>query len=338
MIPIWKDKFVNFSLSGDSIFFRIVVGDETIYSGRAYKKPGATSVRVKVNDICADYLSTIVPNWGIERFSQVAFPLTFKVQTSTDGVSWTLIESMQFVNDWSYDYDYVIGSALSFPINGHIDSRQWIPYTVTNASSITATIHTKDGQTYTVTIPVAISDNFNTDFNTDFAKSAMSSGSGTAIFNLSGYDNVDYVVINNDVRLKVVSDCKKYALYYLNVHGGWDSLLIEGNHMMTDNVERHTRGKEYDNRMIQNASLVNYVNEIEKTVTLHTGWLNDAESQRMHNVLNATTAFLYDMETDKMLPVIITTSSTVYKTFKNNGARMVNYDIDVKVAHNLTRR
>ncbi|MBQ5593761.1 MAG: hypothetical protein IIW66_03265 [Bacteroidales bacterium] len=334
--PIWKDYYVNLG-TAESIQFRILVGDDVIYTGKAYKRPGQTNNEIRINDICADYLEYVFPNLSQMEFTEIETPVSFVVQIYS-GSDWVTWETVQFYNNWSYDYDYnPVTMGMSFPVNGNIDISQWIVFSAYDASSITATISLFNGDSFDVIIPVAISNDFNADFNSDFSKSIRGTQTGTAVFNLSQWGDVKSLTIGDKV-FKVVNKCHKYVLYYINAYGGWDSLLIEGNHIVSDKIIRHTRETEYDNRNIQNRGKHNYVNEITKSMTLHTSWLSDEESLRMHHLLNSTEVYLYDMETKQMIPVILSNSTTDYKTYKSNGGKLVNYAIEVEYANTRLRR
>ena len=270
-VPIWKDRYVTLG-TGSSILFRISLADtdEVIYSGKAYKRPGDTNITARINDICADYLVNTLPALSQAEFTRISLPVSFKVQTSGNGTTWTDKATVQFINDWSYDYSYNPATmGMSFPINGHFDTRMPLVWTGLNVSEVTATIRYRDGSSSVVIIPVEISDDFNADFNSDFSRSVRSAGSGTAVFLPSAWSNVDTVTVGGSV-FKAVTSCAAYALYYVNAYGGWDSLLIEGNDMEADSLTRHTREVAYDNRDIQNRGRDNYVNEISKGFTFHT--------------------------------------------------------------------
>ena len=337
--PIWKDVYVTLG-TGDSILYRVILSDtsEVIYSGRAYKRPGETNITARVNDICADYLVNVLPYLSQAQFTLITLPVTFLVQASSDGSAWTTKGTLQFLNDWSYDYGYDPATmGMSFPINGHIDSRMPIVWTGLSVSQVTITVYDTNGQSSQVIIPVAISNDFNADFNSDFSRSVRSAGSGTAVFYPTAWDNVDRIIIGSST-FKVVTDCAKYALYYVNAHGGWDSFLIEGNTMEADTLKRYTREMVYDNRDIQNRGIQNYVNEVTKGFTFHTGWLLHDQGERMHHLINSTDVYLYDIASQEMIPVTIPMTSCEYRTFKNQGNRLVNYTIQVEVAQNRIRR
>ena len=336
--PIWKDYFVTLGMRA-VIPFRIRVQDQNgniIYNGKSHIKPGETNNSIRINDICADYLTNALPALSQAEFSALSFPLNFVVETFLE--YWTIAGQVQFMNDWSYDDSYNPATmGMSFPVNGRIDSRQWLVYTAYNASTISATLKFTDGTTSQVIIPVEISADFSDDFNTDFARSARAAGSGTAVFDLSAWDNVASVTINGKTW-EVVTDCREWVVYYVNAYGGWDSLLIEGNTIETDSLKRHTREMEYDNRSIQNRGTQNYVNEITKSFTLHTSWMSDAESLRMHHLLNSTEVYLFNINTGDMIPVTLNNTTTEFKTYKNNGGRLVNYTIDATLAQERIRR
>ena len=332
--PIWKDYYVNLG-TAQTVQFRILVGEDVIYTGKAYKRPGQSNNQIRINDICADYLENVFPNLVGTTFTEIQH-VTFVVEIFVG--YWTPLSTVQFDNDWSYDYDYNPATmGMSFPVNGHIDSRQWVVFTAYNAKTITATIKLANGDSFDVLIPVEISNDFNADFNNDFSHSIRASQTGTAVFDLSKWGNVKSVTIDNR-EFKIVNSCSRYALYYVNAYGGWDSLLIEGNHSEIDNLTRHTREVEYDNNDVSNRGTMNYVNEITKSLTLHTSWLSDDESSKMHHLFNSTNVYLCDLNSVKMIPVVLTDTTTEYKTYKGNGGKLVNYAINVTIAQERIRR
>ena len=328
---IWKDYYVNLG-TAESIIYRIKVGDTTIYTGNSHLRPGQTENIIRINDICADYLSQATAD---------TYPVTFTIdlllKTAQDEpADWEYFTEVQFINDWSYDESYNPETqGMSFPIINRIHKSQWFIYTSYDATSLTATITRLNGSSIEFPIPVKVSSSLPQD--TDFTRDVMSAGKGTAVTKQSIWGNIDQITING-TTWKMVYGCYKYALYYLNAYGGWDTLLIEGNTKVTDNLTRHTRDAEYDNTEIQNRGTRNYLNEISKTFTLHTSWLSDDEASRMHHLLNSPNVYLLDMETKEMMPVILTNTSTEYKTYKGNGGKLVNYTIEATLAQERIRR
>ena len=136
----------------------------------------------------------------------------------------------------------------------------------------------------------------------------------------------------------MVTDCAKYALYYINDFGGWDQFLIEGNDLEVDNLTRFISERGYNNTSQANAGRVNYVNEITKGWTFNTGWMNDTAGSRMHHLINSCLVYLVEISTRYTYPVIITSNSCEYKTYKNQGRQVVNYSFTVELAQNRIRR
>lgn len=322
-VPIWKDYIVNLG-TGDSIQYRITIVNtgEVIYSGKAYRKPGDTDIYARVNDICADYLSHTLPTLTDRAFTALDMP-TFRVQkrvASSGGYSWTDVTSVQFYNNWSYDYGQV-SNVLSAPINGHVDLRMPILYTALEMTQLQA-FYRVPGGSYSRIITL---------------QTRPASGTGTFMANaVSTFTKT--ILINNTLLYKVMGACFKYALYYVNAFGGWDQLLIEGNDMEVDEDTRHTREVEYVNTQIVNRGKENYVNEVKKTWTLHPGLMTEDQGLRMHHLINSTDVYLYDIANEQMIPVIVTDNTCEYKTYKNQGNRLVEYTIQVEVAQNRVRR
>ena len=332
--PIWKDYYINLG-TAPSYEYRILVEGGVVYAGKAWKRPGSSSVQIRINDICADYLNHTLPNLSPEEFTELEYPINFVVQVNNGG--WGTVASVEFLNDWSYDYSYnVLTDGMAFPVNGKLDSRQWLTYTAYGVKAINMVVYNKDGSSIPVNLPLEVDSDFNSDFNTDFVRSVKAAGGGTAVFSVADYPNAQYINIGNAVY-EVVSNCSRYALYYINAYGGWDSLLIEGNHQESDSLQRFLRDVEYDNRDVQNRSKKNYINEITKKM-VHTSWMSDEQSLRMHHLMNSIDVYMYDFATGQMIPVVVDNAECKYKTYKGEGGKLVNYSIEVTVAHDRIRR
>jgi hypothetical protein len=135
------------------------------------------------------------------------------------------------------------------------------------------------------------------------------------------------------INYYTINDCKsKYALYYLNSYGGWDSYLIEGYVSRKDSFSRKDINRQYDNNTIQFGTSP-YKTEITENYELHTGWMNEKESEIMcKNIFPSTRVYLHNLETDKITPVTITDADALYKTKNNTGRKLINYTINIKSA------
>lgn len=315
--PIWKDYNVNLGNSG-SVLFRIVTGDTVIYTGRSFMRPGQTSNEIRVNDICADRLRNAFPSLLHREVSDMGTPVTFTVQIQ-EGKEWKDVKSMAFINDWSYDDNFAADSGVSCPIDGMVDSRQWLIYSTYSQETNSARLTFKDGT----------------------QRSVYFTGSGASgghyVLDLSEFANLARIAIG-DAEYTVSDKCHRYVLHYVNAYGGYDSLLAEGNSMMSDSITRHTRGVEYDNGETINRGMVNYINEVEKSLTLRTAWLSDEASLRMHHLMNSTEVYVEDLASRKIYPVTLKATELQYKTYRNNGGGLVNYEFAVTLAQDRTRR
>ena len=337
--PIWRDSYITLGTS-DYVDYRVKIQStsEVIYQGRAYRKPGESSVKIRINDICADFYKVLATMPQAE-FNNYTIPVVFVVEAFSGG-SWVSKGTDSFFNDWSYNDSYVeADDGMCFPINGHFDIRMPLPYTVGVYANISAALKYKNGTTGSATISPTISVYYPSS-DDSFVRSIRASGAGCALFypRWNWGDTLAQITLNGMVTYRNVTDCAKYALYYINPYGGWDAFLIEGNDMESDSYTRYKREIEYDNRQPANRGIDNYVNEIVKGVTLHTGWLTKGEGLRMHFLVGSTDVYLYDIPNGLMLPVTIAMSSCDYKTFRNQGNRLVNYTLQVEVAQNRIRR
>lgn len=324
--PIWKDYHVALG-SGDSYFYRIRLGSaagSVVYSGKAYRRPGADSVDIRINDICADYISQTLPTLSADEFDAIVKPLVFVVQRSSNGTSWTVVDTVSFVNNWSYDYGYADSLGMCFPVTGRVDRRMWMTHSFLTSGSKTMTV---DG--VQKTLALAVDEAF---AGSSFERAARSCGAGSAVFSLDGYPSARSIVIGN-VTYTIVDGCAEYALYYVNAYGGMDMLMIEGNAVERDIVDRMTTGVDYDNGHPSNRGEQDFMNDITKEWTLYSGLLTDAESLRMHNLFNSPEVYLYDIAMGLMHPVIVTTTEHDYKTYRNQGRTLNNYEIGVRLAN-----
>lgn len=152
--------------------------------------------------------------------------------------------------------------------------------------------------------------------------------------------------INSDNQLYVglnegdydIPACGDYALYYLNAHGGWDSFLIEGNVIQTDNITAHGLTKTFNNTTIDFGSL-NYLNEISSTYKCNTGLLKDNEAEILaKNLIPSTKIYLHDLKNDLIIPVVMDTKTVDHKSYKNQGKKVVTYSFNLKSSQSKIRK
>lgn len=323
--PIWRDKL--YTLPGDSARFRIKTSNEVIYEGVAVKRPGASSNQVRINDICADYISHSLPLAS----TIPSLPVSFDVEVYSMG-NWQLAGTIQFLNDWSYEDGFNPANAsLSHPIIPKVAPGQIVPFTRT--SSATAKARVYFGGSYTEKTMAVPTDNLT--FTDSFIRALACTGWGGVALDLSSL-SFDYIKLPNN-KTADVDNCIRFVLYYINAYGGMDWFPILGNHHEVDNVERNVFDMDVNNTY-RTRSRRDLQNTITKAYTLHSGWLTDDQSAMMHHLLNSTEVYLHDLWTNKVDPVLITDSSYEYQTFKGNGGNPVQYAISVELANKTTRR
>lgn len=336
--PIWKDRIVTLASNTDFADFEIRVGSlagELIYSGRAYARPGETDVTARINDVCSAYLSASLPDLG-SRFTSMQVSETFV--TAVGGVA---VDTVTFVNDWSYDpaKAWASGSILSDPVTGELDPRQVLFFSVlSGAQTVNVTIYFTDGTSAVVAVPVAFTADFNDDFNGDFSQSDDPSRSGTAILDLSQFTDVDRVRFGG-VTMKVrAQGCARYLVAYVNAFGGWDTLVLDGNYNRQDALVRHTLDVIADNADLSARGRKDYAIEISPSWTLRTGFLTDDQSLRMRHLLNSVEVYLCDLTEGSWRPVVLTDTETPVLNFKGNGRRFNEYTFNAQLAQERFRR
>lgn len=328
--PIWKDYIVDLGApsgnSGVSFVIYSVDNSATIFSGVAYPRPGETHAFARINDICADYIA----NYFMEQ-EEAFMPArpTFRVLVNTVQKA-----TVQFWNDWSYDpYFNPSTDGLNFPVILNFAAGQYIPISSWTDIVGMATVYTSDGNTYNVMPIKSRGGDYNDDYNDDFLRSTQYFGS-TYVIPLSDYPGAVKVVYGNITWL--LSDkCPQFVIYYLNAHGGWDALPVEGRTVRADGLTRYNKDIVYDNRQSSARGRDNYVNEIKRNFTFWTGWLTTDQSSRMHHLLNSPKVYFQDMGSRIVYPLVLTNSTTEYK---DTPGTLVAYNITAELAQDRIRR
>ena len=320
MQPIWKDYYINLG-ANSARDYEVQVDGAVIFSGRAYLRPDEDTIKVKINDIAADYLAHLLPPG--QGFTPFAMAQQFDIYAGGD-----LIESVTFYNDWSYDFSFDPETMpLSVPL-GALDSRQPLIISAITGTQITATLYFGDGTSAQVVRPIQRTADFNNDFNEDFSTEASSAIGGAAIIDLAPFDNLVSVQVGT-ITYRVKETCSKYAVYYINAYGGWDSLVL-AHGKRTDNLTRHTTKYDYDNSNPSNRGARDYAVEVSPSWELITDWLTCGD--KMHHLLNSPFVYLYDLEEQVFIPVGLENTDTEYRE------RFTNYTFNARLAREQYRR
>lgn len=282
------------------------------------------------------YEGVVLQNYRIEALnevlSQYVLPadIAFTSGVSVDDKSHATFYIYYTIDDWetftfdiviiTYDWSYTKtpGMILSRPITTALSPNQYFVYTVTPATPDVVT-----------NVELAID--------------------GQVIMSrqISGYNRYTFVVYLPDALDKLpervgervltigparftigTNDCGfSYMLYYLNELGGWDFLPFRGSSLHSADISR----LQYERRTTAGStdfSTVDYMTTIKDRWSLNTQYLDDIGSQKMINLLASNRVYLQDLASDLIMPVNITSQSCEYKTFANNGRRLVAYTVE----------
>lgn len=304
MTPIWKDIYVNLQSTSQQEAYTIAIDGEVVYNGICYSD-GESIVRI--NDVVADYFTRKAPIFGATADSNGESATAFVSVTSSSG---TIVFSDTVVDDYSYE-DVELSTHIPYaPIERIIDPRAPIVGTVFNDEQRLIyddgnlnVISTSIGETFSRYIPAS-----------------------TSKVTIGGYE------------WNVEQGCARYALYYINAYGSWEWLVLNGRPTKSNNYTRHAVKQKYDNGTPSARGERNWVNEEQRTIALRTGFITDEGARNMHHLIGSPNVYLYDLETAELRPVVITDTACNEQTYLGNGAKPIQYTINVRVAQDFIRR
>lgn len=359
-IPIWRDTFVTFT-DYERAEYQLRDSDGTIlYQGVAQARPDEVYAEAKVNEIISDYLTGALPGqpdatnpeskwtqWGQLSTGAVVFSVYLK---NTDG-DWELFRNLGFKPDWAYDPDAESADATLSTVQSDPIVCRWaegFPFVQSGYVRGTAALEVefKDGSKETLKHRLSgFSPDFNRDFNADFQIDTIPYRVefGFVWWDLSALKDVARITSTVtlprfDKTYEVAAGCPRYGLYYLNRYGGWDFLVFEGRAKETRAVERSVYSPAGSNAVATNRAEVNYLNSIERNLSLVTGWLPDEAAERMPNLLDSTLVYMWDNREGVLLPVTIEDSEYEIKSYAGSGGRLFNYTVNVKVSREYLRK
>ena len=319
-LSIWKDYSVDLGTSSShefKIYDAATNAGNLIYTGKAYKRPGQSHVYVKVNDILADYLKQQLVD-GVVNIRQ-----PFSVYVGT---------TRKFQDEFFLCWDYETGSDdldgfPNRPITGRIQSGTPIPITkYANYSQEVMALYLPSSYGSRVSIDT-------TSNVRNYLHICQSGWQSVKLF--PRYSDTDHTELG--FELTIIPKCHRWQLYYQNLLGGIDCLVIEGKAVQRDSYGRTVISKDYDNSVtpIRDAGKVVVSTDVTRTWELHTGWLTDAEAGRMGHLLGSPLVYLYDCVSGVYYPVIIKTDEYQQKVTRYDG--MIQYTINVELAETMKR-
>ena len=115
----------------------------------------------------------------------------------------------------------------------------------------------------------------------------------------------------------------KFAVYYYNTLGGYDSLVLKGPVVpSTANTPNTFLTYERKRKVFQTDQTRKFVAQ--------TGTMDDVESMFVEEMVTSPRVYLHDIAKDEIIPVRPTTGTVEKKTFWNQGRKFANYQIELE--------
>lgn len=119
--PIWQDIYYTSTTYTVLDYAVQIVGANTIYTGRAYQRPGGNGVSINISKICQDYIKDSFREVDFRTLVGTTYPhpnsyVEFNLINLANG---NVLNTYGFVYDWSYESWYGQTRTVSNPINDH---------------------------------------------------------------------------------------------------------------------------------------------------------------------------------------------------------------------------
>ena len=314
--PTWQDVFVPIPRISDdesNITYSVsVMNNETseyevVYRGNAVftdKDP-----EINITEIVRDYVEDNIGISGEAAYTQKVDLTKVMLNTGEEGDN--LVASLYYYYDYSFDKDFKL--TRNMPILNYFDVRQNIFLSFLNLSGETNIIRISTG-----------------------GRLLRLRLDTPGIFHHKLPQHDGKIIVNapdKSTTLTSKNTCAKYAIYYLNPLGGWDQLLIEGKVVKTIKLENKSYKRNFDNNTNEFENK-HYLKNLTTSYKLTTGYLTDAQAKLMPNLIETTKAYLFELDTNNYIPVLINTTSVDIKTYRNQGRKLFTYTIEVQESQN----
>ena len=144
--PIWQDIYYT-STTYTVLDYAVQINNQsTIYTGRAYQRPGGNGVSINISKICQDYIKDSFRDVDFRNYvnSSYVHPYSYVEFNLINVSNGTVLGTYGFVYDWSYENWDGSGRTVSNPINGHnmTGMYNFTSTFVASASAITTAVST----------------------------------------------------------------------------------------------------------------------------------------------------------------------------------------------------
>ena len=324
--PIWKT--MNIEIPIVTPFYTIKKGDDLIFSGKVYAQKTDLVRSINVNDIIEDYTSDGIDITSSQRWQKTENEKVFTLATGVNETEMSDMFNLVVTDDWSYA-DRARTYFTSDPICYTLDSRQYFVFSVQNRYS--DTLPSYSYQTDLVSVDGVESGDYK----------VVSDESYTQIIkDISNLKTIDITEMNNvdDTRyFKVCTTKNKYCLYYKNLYGGYDSILLNPTSQLSASITDNTLTTDYDTTVLGHYKR-SYRKTIQNKWTLKTNLLNDTQSEKMRHIYTSNQMWLHNLETGRLYAVNPVDKTFTEKTYKSNKHKPVSYTITVEEAYTQDRR
>lgn len=324
--PIWKTMSIEIPIV--TPFYTIKKGDDLIFSGKVYAQKTDSVRSINVNDIIEDYTSDGLDITSSQRWQKTENEKVFTIATGVNETEMSDMFNLVVADDWSYA-DRARTYFTSDPICYTLDSRQYFVFSVQNRYG--DTLPSYSYQTDLVSVDGVESGDYK----------VVSDESYTQIIkDISNIKTIDITEMNNvdDTRyFKVCTTKNKYCLYYKNLYGGYDSILLNPTSQLSASITDNTLTTDYDTTVLNHYKR-SYSKTIQNKWTLKTNLLNDTQSEKMRHIYTSNQMWLHNLETGKLYAVNPVDKTFTEKTFKSNKHKPISYTITVEEAYTQDRR
>ena len=323
---IWKTMNVEIPIV--TPFYSIKKGDDLIFSGKVYAQKTDSVRSINVNDIIEDYTSDSIDITSSQRWQKTENEKVFTLATGVNETEMSDMFNLVVADDWSYA-DRARTYFTSDPICYTLDSRQYFIFSVQNRYG--DTLPSYSYQTDTMSVDGVETGDYK----------VVSDESYTQIIkDISNLKTIDITEMNNvdDTRyFKVCTTKNKYCLYYKNLYGGYDSILLNPTSQLSASITDNTLTTDYDTTVLNHYKR-SYSKTIQNKWTLKTNLLNDTQSEKMRHIYTSNQMWLHNLETGRLYAVNPVDKTFTEKTFKSNKHKPISYTITVEEAYTQDRR
>lgn len=324
--PIWKT--MNIEIPIVTPFYSIKKGDDLIFSGKVYAQKTDSVRSINVNDIIEDYTSDSIDITSSQRWQKTENEKVFTLATGVNETEMSDMFNLVVADDWSYT-DRATTYFTSDPICYTLDSRQYFIFSVQNRYS--DTLPSYSYQTDLVSVDGVETGDYKVVSDESYTQ---------LIKDISNIKTIDITEMNNvdDTRyFKVCTTKNKYCLYYKNLYGGYDSILLNPTSQLSASITDSTLTTDYDTTVLNHYKR-SYSKTIQNKWALKTNLLNDTQSEKMRHIYTSNQMWLHNLETGRLYAVNPVDKTFTEKTFKSNKHKPLSYTITVEEAYTQDRR